>query len=89
MPAFSKVNDAPFRSLAGSGLVEVDAGVLKNTRLKWLGLVGNLQLRFDFENLLNKVNLTGVDPDIVDATFATSTSAQIPRTIMLGARISF
>jgi hypothetical protein len=67
----------------------VDASGLKDTHLKWPGKAGNFQLRFDFENLLNKVNLVGVDPNIADGTFAKSTGQQIPRNIQLGARISF
>jgi hypothetical protein len=81
--------NTPRNSCRNPGLVEVDASVLKNTHLHWLGDQGNFQLRFDFENVLNKVNLTGVDPDIVDATFAKSTGQQLPRTIQLGVRISF
>jgi hypothetical protein len=81
--------NTPRNSCRNPGLVEVDASVLKNTHLRWLGEQGNFQLRFDFNNVLNKVNLTGVDPDIVDATFAKSTGQQLPRTIQLGVRISF
>ena len=76
-------------SCRNPGMVEVDASVLKNIRLKWLGEQGSLQLRFDFENVLNKVNLAGVDSNMADATFGRSTQALIPRTIQLGARISF
>jgi hypothetical protein len=57
--------------------------------MKWLGEQGSLQLRFDFENVLNKVNLAGIDSNMADATFGRSTQALIPRTIQLGARISF
>ncbi|MGB7592385.1 MAG: hypothetical protein WBO19_14210 [Terriglobia bacterium] len=67
----------------------MDASGLKDTHLKWPGKAGNFQLRFDFENLLNKVNLTGVTPDLSSASFAKSTGQQLPRTIQLGARISF
>jgi len=64
--------------------------VLKNTHLKWLGEAGNIQLRFDFNNVLNKVNLLGVDPNIADGSaFAQSHGAQLPRTIQLGLRIAF
>jgi hypothetical protein len=70
--------------------VEVDASVLKNNKVKWLGEKGNLQFRFDFENVLNRVNLTGVDPNLANAaTFSKSTSTLMPRTIQLAARIAF
>ena len=76
-------------SCRNPGLLEVDASVLKNNKIKWLGEQGNLQLRFDFVNVLNHPNLTGVDPNLTDATFARSTSTLLPRSIQLGARLSF
>ncbi len=76
-------------SCRNPGLVGIDSSVLKNTHIPGLGEAGRLQLRFDFVNVLNHVNLTGVDPNLADATFGRSTSALNPRTIQLGARISF
>ncbi|HET6181861.1 MAG TPA: TonB-dependent receptor, partial [Candidatus Sulfotelmatobacter sp.] len=43
------------------GLVQVDASLLKNNRLPWIGEQGNLQFRFDFINLFNHTNLGPVD----------------------------
>lgn len=88
-PAAGTEGNVKRNSCRNPGLVEVDASVLKNNKLKWLGETGNLQLRFDFENVLNHVNLTGVDPNVADATFGKSISTLAPRTIQLGARISF
>jgi hypothetical protein len=88
-PAAGTEGNVPRNSCRNPGLVEVDASVLKNMPIKWLGEHGSLRLRFDFENILNKVNLTGVDPDLADATFGKSLSANLPRTIQLGARIAF
>jgi len=85
-PAAGAEGNLPRNSCRNPGLVEVDASVLKNTHV---GEKANLQLRFDFENVLNKVNLTGVDSNMPDATFGRSTSTLMPRTIQLGARISF
>ncbi len=76
-------------SCRNPGLIEVDASVLKNTHVPGLGEQGTFQIRFDFVNVLNHVNLTGVDPNLADATFGRSTSQLNPRTIQLGARISF
>jgi hypothetical protein len=88
-PAAGTEGNLKRNSCRNPGLLEVDASVLKNTRIKWLGEQGSLQLRFDFENVLNKVNLGSVDSNMADATFGRSTSALLPRTIQLGARISF
>lgn len=88
-PATGTEGDVKRNSCRNPGLLEVDASVLKNNKLPWLGEQGNLQFRFDFENVLNHVNLTGVDPNLADATFGRSISTLAPRTIQLGARISF
>jgi hypothetical protein len=57
--------------------------------LPWLGEKGGLQLRFDFLNVINRVNLNGVDSSLGDGTFGRSTSTLPPRQIQLGARIYF
>ena len=71
------------------GLIQVDASLLKNNRLPWLGEAGNLQFRFDFLNVFNHVNLAGVDANMADATFGKVTSALSARQLQLGVRISF
>jgi len=88
-PAAGTEGNLQRNSCRNPGLVEVDSSVLKNTRIPWLGEAGSLQLRFDFENILNHPNLTGVDPNLADATFGRSTGQLLPRTIQLGARIAF
>jgi hypothetical protein len=88
-PAAGTEGNVPRNSCRNPGMIELDASVLKNTSIKWLGERGSLQLRFDFENIINHVNLTGVDPNLADATFARSTSTLLPRTIQLGARLAF
>jgi hypothetical protein len=67
----------------------VDASVLKNNHIPWFGEQGNLQLRFDFLNLFNIVNLGAVDPNMADGTFGRVTSALNSRHIQVGARVSF
>jgi len=88
-PAPGTEGNVKRNSCRNPGLVEVDASVLKNTHIRWLGEQGSLQLRFDFVNILNHVNLTGVDPNLADATFGRSISVLNPRTIQLGARLAF
>ena len=88
-PAAGTEGNIPRNSCRNPGMIEVDSSVLKNTRIPWLGEAGSLQLRFDFENILNHPNLTGVDPNLADATFGRSTGQLLPRTIQLGARIAF
>jgi len=74
------------------GMVQVDASVLKNNRLPWLGEQGNLQLRFDFLNVFNHGNLGPVDPNMADGNVGKVTSTLNPydaRKIQLGLRIQF
>jgi len=88
-PATGTEGNLKRNSYRNSGLLQVDASVLKNTHLPWLGEKGGLQLRFDFLNVLNRVNLNGVDNFMGDGTFGKSTSTLPPRQIQLGARIYF
>jgi hypothetical protein len=71
------------------GLVQVDASLLKNNRLPWIGEQGNLQLRFDFINLFNHTNLGPVDANIADGGFGSVHTVLPSRQIQLGLRISF
>ena len=71
------------------GLVQIDASLLKNNHLPWLGEQGNLQFRFDFLNLFNTVNLGPVHGDMANGQFGQATTALAARQIQLGIRISF
>lgn len=71
------------------GMVQVDASILKNNHLPWLGEEGNLQFRFDFINLFNHPNLGPVDGNMGDGGFAKSTTALPARQLQLGLRLSF
>jgi len=71
------------------GMVQVDASVLKNNHIPWIGEQGNLQLRFDFINVLNHGNLGPVDANMADGTFGRSTTTLPARALQLGLRIAF
>ena len=71
------------------GYLQVDASVLKNNHLPWLGEQGNLQFRFDFLNVLNRANLGAVNNNLAAGSFGQVTSALSGRQIQLGARVSF
>ena len=89
VPTAGTEGNLPRNMYRNPGLVQVDASVLKNNHLPWLGEQGNLQFRFDFLNVFNHVNLGSVDNNLADATFGRVTSALSPRQIQLGLRISF
>jgi hypothetical protein len=71
------------------GLVQVDASILKNNHLPWLGEQGNLQLRIDFINLFNHPNLGPVDFFMGDPGFGKSSTSLPARQMQLGIRMSF
>jgi hypothetical protein len=71
------------------GLLNVDAGLIKNNPVSWFREQVNLQLRFEFFNVLNRVNLQPVDNNLGSATFGRSTAAYSPRAIQLGLRLAF
>ncbi len=72
------------------GLLAVDASLLKNNSLPWFHTEkANLQLRIDFFNVLNRVNLRTVDYNVGSNTFGRSTDTFQPRTIQLGGRLQF
>ena len=68
------------------GFADSDISLLKNTRL---AEQINLQFRFDFFNIFNRPNLTGVDNNLPDGTFGEATSQFNPRWIQLGLKLSF
>jgi hypothetical protein len=67
--------------------INFDASMIKNNRL--FNERVNLQLKFEFFNVLNRVNLGDVDANLSSSTFGKVTSTHDPRSIQLGARISF
>ena len=68
------------------GFAETDASLSKDTniteRLR-------LQLRFEFYNVFNRVNLNGVNANLSSSTFSRATSQLNPRNIQIGAKIMF
>ena len=71
------------------GMAQVDASLMKNNPINWLGAETNLQFRFDFLNVLNHVNLGAVDANMADSTFGKVTSALGSRQLQLGLRIAY
>jgi hypothetical protein len=68
------------------GFAETDASLAKDTLLTEKL---RLQLRFEFFNLFNRVNLGGVQANLSSSTFGRSTSQLPPRWIQIGAKIMF
>lgn len=88
-PAAGTEGNEPRNIYRNPGMVQFDASVLKNNHLPWLGEQGNLQLRFDFINLFNHMNLGLVDPNLGDPGFGKVSNALASRQLQLGLRVSF
>jgi hypothetical protein len=75
----------PFR---GPNYFNFDMSLAKNTQI-YERL--NLQFRFDFFNIFNRVNLTSIDSNLADAggTFGKATSQFNPRWLQLGVTLRF
>ena len=78
-------NELPGR-FRGPGFFGIDAALIKNTHITERV---NLQLRFEFFNILNHPNLNGVDSNLADSSFGQSIAVFNPRWIQIAAKISF
>jgi hypothetical protein len=86
-------------SFRGPGYADVDSSLMKYFHIPWfVGHEGaKLQIRGEFYNLFNRVNLNNVSNDLAlnaagastNATFGRATAAYFPRTIQVGARLEF
>jgi len=78
-------NEQPYR-FRGPNYFNTDVSLAKNTKL-YERL--NLQFRFDYFNVFNRPNLTGMDGNLVDGTFGRATSQFNPRWLQLGITLRF
>jgi hypothetical protein len=78
-------NEKPF-GFRNPGYAETDLNLAKATRITERV---SLQLRFEFYNAFNRVNLNGVDSNFNSSTFGRSTGQALPRNIQIGANLKF
>jgi hypothetical protein len=71
------------------GFIGINASVIKNNRLPFLGETGNLQLKFEFFNVLNRVNLGDLEANLASFNFGKILGQRDPRVVQIGARFSF
>ena len=84
--------NSPRNAFRQQGVVQLNASVIKNNRLPFLGEAGNLQLKFEFFNVLNRVNLGNINTNPGDPNFGRilgQNGNAGPRVIQIGARIAF
>ncbi len=74
----------------GPGFAQTDATLAKNFSLPFFfGEPAHFQIRGDFFNLFNRVNLNGWDTTLSDGTFGKATSTSQARTIQVAAKVTF
>jgi hypothetical protein len=90
-PPRGKEGDLGRNTFEGPGLATVNMNAIKAIHIPWfIGSEGaTLEIRGEFANLLNRVNLTQPTSDLASGLFGKSTGQRQPRTIQLGLRIAF
>ena len=86
LPTPGTLGSLPRMAFRGPGFFQADLGVLKNFQMTEKT---SFQLRFEFFNALNRVNLNNPDGNMASGTFGRSTSTKDARIIQLGARVAF
>jgi hypothetical protein len=85
-PALGTEGNERWGRFRNPGFAETDASLSKETNITERL---HVQLRFEFFNIFNRVNLNGVNANLSSATFGRSTSQLPPRWIQIGAKIMF
>src|SRR5207247_2769048 len=89
-PAVGMEGNSPRNAFRQQGVVQLNSSVIKNNKLPHLGEAANLQLRFEFFNVINRVNLGNINTNPGDANFGRilgQNGNAGPRVIQIGARI--
>lgn len=88
-PAVGVQGSSPRNYFRQQGFINLDASVIKNNRMPAISENFNLQLKFEFFNAINRVNLGGINANVADFNFGRILSQGQPRVVQIGARISF
>ena len=86
LPAPGQEGNLTRSSFRNPGFINIDLSLIKNNRI---GQRINAQFRFEVFNVLNRVNLAGVNGNLASGTFGRSTSTYDPRIIQLGVRVTY
>jgi hypothetical protein len=85
-PAFGTQGNEKANLFRSPNFFETDVNVYKNTHITERL---NFQVRFEFFNLFNRVNLTAFDINLANSTFGRTTAQQLPRNWQIGGRLFF
>lgn len=85
-PAVGAEGNAIRNYFRQQGLFNIDSSLIKNNPITEKV---NLQLKFEFFNVLNRVNLGGVNNNVGDPNFGKILGQGSPRVVQVGARFAF
>ncbi|HYK34979.1 TonB-dependent receptor [Alloacidobacterium sp.] len=85
-PAFGTQGNEKANQFGSPDFFETDLNFYKNTPITERV---SFQVRFEFYNIFNRVNLTGFDINQADGTFGRATAQQLPRNWQIGGRLTF
>jgi len=85
-PALGTEGDEKANQFRSPNFAETDVNFYKDTHITERFV---FQLRFEFFNVFNRVNLTGIDQNLPDGSFGRATAQQLPRNWQIGARLTF
>ena len=91
-PLVGTEGNSPRNAYRQQGVVQLNSSVIKNNRLPYLGEAADLQLKFEFFNVINRVNLGGINTNPGDPNFGRilgQNGNAGPRVIQIGARLAF
>jgi len=91
VPSLGQEGDLGRNSYIGPGYINTDFNIVKNTKIPWLwhDEAANIQLRGEFFNLFNNVNLQNPDGNLTSGTFGQSTGVYPARNIQIGLKVIF
>jgi carboxypeptidase family protein/TonB-dependent receptor-like protein len=85
-PAFGTQGNEKPSQFRSPNFAETDLNFYKNTAITERV---NFQLRFEFFNIFNRVNLTQFANNLSDGNFGKATAQQLPRNWQIGGRLTF
>ncbi|HEY5211806.1 MAG TPA: hypothetical protein VIJ38_02160 [Acidobacteriaceae bacterium] len=85
LPALGTEGDLGRNTYNGPGLANVNLAASRTFKLPFLREQGGLQVRGEFLNLFNRVNLVNPVSDLSNGEFGKSTDQNLPRSIQLAA----
>ena len=86
LPTFGSLGNENPMQFREPNFIETDTSFYKTTKLRE-GV--DFQVRFEFFDLFNRVNLAGFDANLADANFGKATAQQLPRNWQIAGRFTF